>query len=155
VTYAVDRLTEFNRKVPAVQWVDLEDYPEYDRQVPIFSKWPEPDTTIPSVTGQLTYQGTAEKQAELDTFHSSKDRYTQKLEIRVGGISSRVNAIWVTVVVLSLLGAAGTTILYQNSATELRAENENLRQQNAELRQDLQKSEETLESAQTRYVSFK
>lgn len=68
VTYAVDRLSGFDGDVPAIQWADLEDYPEYAQQVPTFSEWSDPNTTIPAATDQITYQGEDGTQAELNTF---------------------------------------------------------------------------------------
>jgi 5-methyltetrahydropteroyltriglutamate--homocysteine methyltransferase len=71
VTYATDRLTGFEGTAPAVQWSDLEDYPEYARQVPTFSDWSEPGATIPAATDEVTYRGTEETRAELDLFETA------------------------------------------------------------------------------------
>ena len=71
VTYAADRLAGFDGDVPAIQWADLEEYPEYARQVPTFREWSDPETTIPAATGPVEYRGEAETRDELETFNSS------------------------------------------------------------------------------------
>jgi Methionine synthase II (cobalamin-independent) len=71
VTYAVERLTGFDGAVPAVQWADLEAYPEYAQQVPTFSDWSDPDTTIPAATGEISYRGTEQVRAEIDRFDAA------------------------------------------------------------------------------------
>lgn len=68
VTYVVNRLTGFEGEVPAIQWADLEEYPNYASQVPTFSEWSEPDATIPAASGPIEYRGEAETRAELDRF---------------------------------------------------------------------------------------
>jgi len=71
VLYAAERLTGFDGEVPAIQWADLEEYPEFARQVPTFSEWSEPDATIPAATGPIEYRGEEATEAELGTFESA------------------------------------------------------------------------------------
>ncbi|MDR5672981.1 Methionine synthase II (cobalamin-independent) [Halalkaliarchaeum sp. AArc-CO] len=71
VTYVVNRLTGFEGEVPAIQWADLEEYPEYARQVPTFREWSEPGATIPAASGPIEYDGEAETKAELDRFEAA------------------------------------------------------------------------------------
>ncbi|MFB6253450.1 MAG: cobalamin-independent methionine synthase II family protein [Halobacteriaceae archaeon] len=71
VLYAAQRLSGFNGEVPAIQWADLEEYPEFARQVPTFSEWSEPDTTIPAATGPIEYQGESATRSELETFEKA------------------------------------------------------------------------------------
>ncbi|MFB6187166.1 MAG: cobalamin-independent methionine synthase II family protein, partial [Halobacteriaceae archaeon] len=71
VLYAAQRLSGFKGEVPAIQWADLEEYPEYARQVPTFKEWSEPDTTIPAATGPIEYQGESATRSELETFEKS------------------------------------------------------------------------------------
>ncbi|AUX08558.1 5-methyltetrahydropteroyltriglutamate--homocysteine methyltransferase [Halalkaliarchaeum desulfuricum] len=71
VTYVVNRLTGFEGEVPAIQWADLEEYPNYARQVPTFSEWSQPDATIPAASGPIEYDGEAETKAELDRFEAA------------------------------------------------------------------------------------
>ncbi|MFB6111787.1 MAG: cobalamin-independent methionine synthase II family protein [Halobacteriaceae archaeon] len=68
VTYAAERLAGFDGTTPAIQWADLEEYPEFARQVPTFNEWSEPDATIPAASGPVSYQGEAATEAELATF---------------------------------------------------------------------------------------
>lgn len=68
VTYVVDRLRGFDGEVPAIQWADLEEYPEYAKQVPTFKEWSEPGATIPAVTGPVEYRGETDTRAEYDAF---------------------------------------------------------------------------------------
>ncbi len=68
VTYVADRLSGFDGSVPAVQWADLEEFPEYARQVPTFNAWSDPETTIPAATGPVSYQGAEATRTELDRF---------------------------------------------------------------------------------------
>ena len=71
VTYVVNRLTGFEGEVPAIQWADLEEYPDFARQVPTFRKWSEPDATIPAASGPIEYDGESETTAELDRFEEA------------------------------------------------------------------------------------
>ena len=71
VTYVVNRLTGFDGEVPAIQWADLEEYPEFARQVPTFREWSDPDATIPAASGSIEYDGEAETKAELDRFEAA------------------------------------------------------------------------------------
>jgi 5-methyltetrahydropteroyltriglutamate--homocysteine methyltransferase len=71
VLYAAERLTGFDGEVPAIQWADLEEYPEFARQVPTFSEWSEPDATIPAATGPIEYRGEAATDRELERFESA------------------------------------------------------------------------------------
>lgn len=71
VTYVVNRLSGFEGEVPAIQWADLEDYPEYAQQVPTFNDWSDPEATIPAVTGPVEYEGEDATRTEYDTFQSA------------------------------------------------------------------------------------
>ncbi len=73
VTYVVDRLTGFEGEVPAIQWADLEEYPDYARQVPTFSEWSEPGATIPAASGPIEYDGEEEINQEIDRFRAAID----------------------------------------------------------------------------------
>lgn len=68
VTYVVDRLSGFNGEVPAIQWADLEEYPEYAREVPTFAEWSEPGTTIPAATDPIEYYGETAARSEYEHF---------------------------------------------------------------------------------------
>lgn len=57
VLYVIDRLTGFDGETSAIQWADLEEFPEFARQVPTFGDWSEPDTMIPAATGPIAYEG--------------------------------------------------------------------------------------------------
>lgn len=82
VTYAVDRLSGFNGEVPAVQWADLEDYPEYATQVPTFSKWSDPNATIPAATDSIEYRGEEKTQQELTRFTKAIETTSAEFEGR-------------------------------------------------------------------------
>jgi 5-methyltetrahydropteroyltriglutamate--homocysteine methyltransferase len=71
VLYAAERLTGFTGDVSATQWSDLEEFPEFARQVPTFSEWSEPDTTIPAATGPIEYQGEDATHAEIERFEAA------------------------------------------------------------------------------------
>ncbi|SDX77490.1 cobalamin-independent methionine synthase II family protein [Halobellus clavatus] len=71
VTYVVDRLSGFDGESPAIQWADLEEFPEYAREVPTFSEWSEPGATIPAVTGPIEYDGEAETRSEYEHFEQA------------------------------------------------------------------------------------
>jgi len=73
VGYIADRLTGFGGEVPAIQWADLEEYPDYARQVPTFGEWSDPDATIPAANGPIEYDGEAELRAEIDRFRAAID----------------------------------------------------------------------------------
>lgn len=82
VTYAVDRLSGFNGEVPAIQWADLEDYPEYAAQVPTFSKWSDPNATIPAATDAIEYRGEEKTQQELTRFTNAIETTSAEFEAR-------------------------------------------------------------------------
>lgn len=71
VGYVTNRLSGFGGEVPAIQWADLEEFPDYARQVPTFSEWSEPDATIPAVTGPVEYRGEAATEAELAAYEEA------------------------------------------------------------------------------------
>jgi len=73
VTYVVDRLTGFDGEVPAVQWADLEEYPNYAQQVPTFSEWSEPGATIPAANGPIDYDSREAVDTEIDEFQAAID----------------------------------------------------------------------------------
>ncbi len=73
VTYVVDRLAGFDGEVPAIQWADLEEYPDYARQVPTFKEWSEPGATIPAVTGPVEYRGEDATRTEYEIFRDAID----------------------------------------------------------------------------------
>lgn len=78
--YTILDTFRLEREAPAIQWADLEEYPEYAQQVPTFNKWSEPDATIPAVTGPVEYQGEAATQAEYDVFRSAIDAANAEFE---------------------------------------------------------------------------
>ena len=82
VTYAAERLTGFDGAVPAVQWADLEEYPDYAQQVPTFSDWSDPDTTIPAATDEITYRAEDQVRAEIDRFDAATESTGAEFEGR-------------------------------------------------------------------------
>lgn len=80
VTYVVNRLSGFEGEVPAIQWMDLEEYPAYAERVPTFRAWSDPDTTIPAATGPITYEGEAVAQAEIDALERAVDETDADIE---------------------------------------------------------------------------
>jgi 5-methyltetrahydropteroyltriglutamate--homocysteine methyltransferase len=82
VTYATERLTGFDGEVPAVQWADLEEFPDYAAQVPTFSEWSAEEATIPAATGPVEYDGAAATREELALFDEAVEAAGVEFEDR-------------------------------------------------------------------------
>lgn len=82
VLYVVDRLTGFDGETPAIQWADLEEFPDFARQVPTFGDWSRPDTKIPAATGPITYAGADATDREIDRFDAAIDTVGAEFEDR-------------------------------------------------------------------------
>ncbi len=72
----------------------------------------------------------------------------------MSAIGTSINAGMVALVAVSLVGTAGATVMYQDSADELRAENEELRAENEELRAQLNATRSDLEDAREQVVAL-
>lgn len=82
VLYVIDRLTGFDGETSAIQWADLEEFPEFARQVPTFGDWSEPDTMIPAATGPIAYEGADATDREIDRFDAAIDAVDAEFEER-------------------------------------------------------------------------
>ena len=68
----------------------------------------------------------------------------------MSAVGQRISLGLVALVVLTVAGAAGTTVFYQDSAEQLRDQNDALRSENAELSEQLNETRTQLEATRER-----